>query len=234
MTDETATSTDDSVGTRVAARFDDLRDAASDALATDESPASRELDRVRRRLDDVEGSISSAMSELGQQQRELTHEVHAASQRTTLPRKLFWMALGAFTGAAVAWINDPDRGSARRAQLSDQLGSQTRAVTSQARAQAQQVANRAKGSAIEATRAVLPDDVPDDPSVLVQRIKSQVLGHHDDADDVVVTVGSNGHVALNGTVQRMASLDDLTGAVGAVNGVTHVQSNLLVAGDQST
>lgn len=230
MTDETTDTTIDSMGSRVSARVDDLRDAASDALATDTSPASRELDRVRRRLDEVETSLTGTMSQLGQQQRDLGNEVHAATKRTTLPRKVFWLTLGGLAGAAAAWLNDPDRGNARRAQLSDQLGSQTRAVTSQARAQAQQAANRAKGGAIEATRAIRPDDVPDDPAVLIQRIKSQVLGHHDDAEDVVVTVGRDGHVALNGTVRELTSLDDLANAVGAVNGVTSVQSNLVVSG----
>ncbi len=221
--------TTDGITSRVTARVDDLRDAAADAISTDESPASRELDRVRRRLDEVETSLAGSLEGIGEQQRALADEVHASAKRTTLPRKLFWLLVGGFAGAAWAYLQDPDRGKARRTQLSDQVTSQARSVAEQATTQATQVANKAKGSAIEATKSVLPDDVPDDPELLVQRVKSQVLGHRDDADDVVVVAGSDGSVTLNGTVAELATVDELVAAIGAVNGVTHVESHLLAS-----
>ena len=140
------TTTDDGITSRVAARVDDLRDATADAISTDEAPAARELDRVRRRLDEVEGTLSASVAGLGEQQRALVDELHASSKRTTVPRKLFWFVLGGIAGAAWAWLQDPDRGKARRANLADQVSSQARSVADQATTQATQVANRAKGS----------------------------------------------------------------------------------------
>ena len=121
-----------------------------------------------------------------------------------MPRKLFWLVVGGIAGAAWAYLQDPDRGKARRTQLSDQVTSQARTVADQATTQATQVANKAKGSAIEATKAVLPDDVPDDPEILVQRVKSQVLGHRDDAGTSWSPPAPSGSVTLNGTVDELA------------------------------
>ncbi|HKJ56542.1 MAG TPA: BON domain-containing protein [Nitriliruptoraceae bacterium] len=226
MADDTTT---DDITSRVTARVDDLRDATAQAISSDEAPAARELDRVRRRLDQVEDSLTGALAGLGDQQREIADELHANAKRTTFPRKLFWLLLGGAAGAALAYLQDPDRGKARRTQLSDQVTSQARAVADQASTQATQAANKAKGSAIEATKAILPDDVPEDSEILVQRVKSQVLGHRDGTDNITVTATPGGEVTLTGTVDDLDTVDELVDEIGAVNGVTHVESHLLAA-----
>ncbi|MBY5160932.1 BON domain-containing protein [Salsipaludibacter albus] len=225
----TTTDHDDAIGDRVAARFDDLRDRTAGALSSEESPAFRELGRVRHRLDDVEERLSDQLTALGRQQATLTDELHSASKRTTFPRKLFWMVLGGAAAAAATWLSDPDRGKARRNQLADQVGSQARDLGDQARSQAGQAVNRAKGAVAEAGRDVLPEDVPNDPQVLQQRIKSQVFGHRDDVQDVVLTIGQPGEVTLKGTVRSADSEQELLAAVADVEGVTRVDNELTVA-----
>lgn len=221
-------STDDGISERILARLDDLRDATAGALSSEDGPAFRELTRVRHRLDDVETSLSEQLSTLGSQQADLVDELHASSKRTTFPRKLFWLALGGAAAAAATWLTDPERGKARRAELSDQFGSQARDLGAQARQQAEQVVSKARGAVAEAGSDALPEDVPQDPHVLRQRIKSEVFGHRDDVRDVVVTVGQPGEVTLKGTVPSATSEDELVAAVRAVEGVTNVQSELAV------
>ncbi len=225
----TTTEHDDAIGDRVAARFDDLRDRTAGALSTDESPAFRELSRVRHRLDGVETRLSDQLADLGRQQSALVDELHDASKRTTFPRRLFWLLLGGAAAAAATWLSDPDRGKARRSQLADQVNSQARDLADQAKTQAGQAIDRAKGAVAETGREVLPEDVPDDPQVLQQRIKSQVFGHRDDVQDVVLTIGQPGEVTLKGTVGSATSEQELLTAVGDVEGVTRVDNELTVA-----
>lgn len=220
---------DQTFGDRVAARVDDVRDRAAGALSAEDSPAFRELTRVRGRLDDVETALAEQIRALGREQGELVEELHAESKRTTVPRKMFWFLLGGAAAAIGTWLADPDRGKARRTQLADQVTSQARDLGEQARTQATQVVNEARGSFIEAGKDAMGEDVPDDPAVLRQRIKSEVFGRRDDVADVVVTVGAPGEVTLKGTVSSTSVEQELVEAVGEVNGVTRVDSDLAVA-----
>ncbi len=215
---------------RVTDRLDDLRDSTASALSADDAPSLRELGRVRRQLDDFEDELTDGLAALGSQQKTLAAEVRSGNKRTTVPRKLFWMLLGAAAAAAGTWLADPDRGSARRTQLADKAKAQARQVGDQARTQAQQAVNTARGAVTEAVTDALPDDVPDDPVVLQDRIKSQVFGHRDDVSDVVMTVGEPGHVTLKGTIGSAEAERDLTTAVRGVNGVVDVASDLSTTG----
>lgn len=242
MAHESSTKTDDGIGERVSARLGDLRDLTAGALSSDDSPAFRELGRVRHRLDDVEATLLDKLATLGTQQAELVDELHASSKRTTLPRKLFWLAMGGAAAALATWLADPERGKARRTELSDKVGSQARELGEQARTQAEhlgeqartqaeQVVNKARGTVAEAGRDAMAEvDVPQDPQVLRQRIKSQVLGHRDDVDNVVLTVGQPGEVTLKGTIQSAYAEEQLVNSVREVNGVTKVDSELMIAG----
>lgn len=220
-----ATPTDGLVD-RVTDRLDDLRDTTASALSADDAPSLRELGRVRRRLDDFEDQVTDSFADLASRQSALASEVRATNKRTTVPRKLFWMLLGGAAAALGTWLADPDRGKARRTQLADQAKTQARQVGDQAKSQAQQAIHTARGAVTEAVTDVLPDDVPDDPVVLQDRIKSQVFGHRDDVSDVVLTVGDPGHVTLKGTIGSAEAEQDLADAVRGVNGVVDVQSDL--------
>lgn len=242
----------DGIVDRVSDRLDDLRDTTAGALSADDAPSLRELGRVRRRLDEVQDEVTDQLSVLGSQQAELAAELRSGNKRTTFPRRVFWMLLGGAAAAVGTWLADPDKGEARRAQLADQAKTQARQLTDQAmtqgqqvaedvgdqarakarelgdqaRSQAHQAANVTKGAVAEGVDDVTPDDVPDDPVVLTDRIKSQVLGHRDDVQDVVLTVGDPGHVTLKGTIPTAEAEASLVEAVTGVNGVTDVDSDL--------
>jgi gas vesicle protein len=198
-----------------------LRDRAAGAVSADSGSLFRELHKVENRLgdriDDVEDSLSSKLSALV-----------SAEARTSWPRRLFWLLIGAGIGAGAAYLADPDRGKSRRTQFSDQAAARAREVSEDLQNKAKMAADRAKGEAIEAAKDALPEDVPDDPKLLEQRIKSEVFGHRDDVQDVVLRVDAPGTVAVKGTVPNSESERDLIAKVAEVEGVIDVRSELSV------
>lgn len=253
-----ATRTEDIVD-RVADRFDDIRDSTAGALSSDDAPSLRELGRVRRSLDDVEGRLASRLDELGTQQSELASEVRSSNKSTTFPRKVFWMLIGGAAAALGTYLADPDRGAQRRQTLADEARTRANRASEQARqtatAATDEVKQRAAGLAEDAKSTATEvaddtreraahgaevasgkaegalnqagsDDVPEDPVLLEQRVKSQVLGHRGDVDDVVLVIGKPGQVILKGVVPDEQSKASLVAAIGDVNGVTDVQSEL--------
>lgn len=205
---------------RVSEAVGGIRDRTAEALSTDGASVFRALsdlrhsvaeldDTVRTRLDDIEGG-------------------RAFSNRTTMPRKLFWLLVGAAAGTAAAYLGDADRGRSRRAEFSQQLAAKSRDASDQLSGQAKAVANRVKGEAIESAKERMPDDVPDDPHVLEQRIRSHVFGYRSDVNDVVLRVDAPGVVALKGTVPTSTSEQEIVSAVSAVDGVIEVKSELVV------
>ena len=198
-----------------------LRDRAAGAVSADSASLFRELHKVENRLtdrlDDIDDSFSSKLKPLV-----------SAESRTSWPKRLFWLLVGAGIGAGAAYLADPDRGKSRRTQLSDQAAARARDVSEELQTKAKMTADRAKGEAIEAAKDVLPEDVPDDPKLLEQRIKSQVFGHRDDVQDVVLRVDAPGTVAIKGTVPNAESESDLLAKVAEVEGVIDVRSELSV------
>ncbi len=226
----TITDDDDRLVDRLADRFDDVRDSAARGLSSDDAPAQRELSRVRRKLDAVEANLSDGLAAVRDEQADLAAEVRSGNKKTTFPRKVFWLVIGGAAAAFGTWLADPDRGKSRRDQLGDQVTSQARTLGEQAKSSAEQATNRVRGAVVETGKGVLPEDVPDDPVTLQQRIKSQVMGRRDDVNDVVMTIGEPGHVTLKGTVPSATTVEELRTAVADVEGVVDVQSDLAVAG----
>lgn len=200
---------------------DGLRDRAADAVSADGGGLFRELHKVEsnlaERIDDAEDSLSSKLTALV-----------SAEARTSWPRRLFWLLIGAGIGAGAAYLADPDRGKSRRNELSDQAAARAREVSEDLQKKAKATADRARGEAIEKAKDVLPDDVPDDPQLLQDRVKSQVFGNRDDVQDVVLKVEGPGTVALKGTVPNAESERDLLSKVAEVEGVIDVRSELSV------
>lgn len=97
------------LGDRVAASVDDARDRAAEAMSTDEAPERRELDRVGRRLDRVGSELSGAMASLSADQENRFDSLNQRAKKTTWPRRLFWMLLGAAAGAAALFASDPTK-----------------------------------------------------------------------------------------------------------------------------
>lgn len=198
-----------------------LRDRAAGAVSADSGSLFRELHKTESRLtdhiDDVEDSLSKKLTVLV-----------SAESRTSWPRRLFWLLIGAGIGAGAAYLADPDRGKSRRTQLSDQAASRAREVSEDLQGKAKVTADKVRGEAIEAVKEVLPEDVPDDPKLLEQRIKSQVFGHRSDVQDVVLRVDAPGTVAIKGTVPNSETERELLAQVAGVDGVIDVTSELSV------
>lgn len=143
--------------------------------------------------------------------------------------RLGWLALGAAAGAAALWFADPDRGASRRSEASDRVGAAVRGATDQAGGTAEHLANRASGLAAEAADAATGEDHPD-AAVVEARIRSEVFGHRDDVDSVVLRFDGPGAVAVKGTVPSSDSERDLLAAIADVDGVVDVTSELSIAG----
>lgn len=212
----------------IAHGVEELRDRTADVVGADGGSLFRELgkvnrsvgkseDRVLARIDDAEDTILDRLS-----------DVLAADRRTTWPRRLFWIGIGAAAGWFGAYLGDPDRGSARRAELSQQAAARTREVTEQVTTQAKVAADKARGAAVESVTDALPESPEGDPHLLEQRIKSEIFGHRDDTEQVVLRVDQPGTVTLKGTVPSATAESELLAAVASVRGVTDVSSELTV------
>jgi gas vesicle protein len=215
---------------KILSRIDDLRDRSAEAMKADGESVFRELSDLNDRIDGVEERIGSRLEELATAQTDRMGEVLSAAKRTSWPRRIVWVAVGAAVGAAATYLADPDRGRARRSQLGDQLAATARDVGSDVAGQAELAADRAKGTVIETAKDALPEDVPDDPKLLEQRIRSHVLGGRHDVDDVVLRVDAPGRVALKGTVPTASAERSLLAEVAEVEGVVDVTSELAVRG----
>lgn len=215
---------------RLGHRMDELRDRTASAVATDGDSILHELRRLASRLDGVEQRLVERLERLRQDDTARLDQLLSARRRTTWPRRGFWLLLGLAAGVAAAFLADPDRGRARRAKLSDQVAARARDLGSDAATQAKIRTDRARGTLIERAKDRLPEDVPDNPKVLEQRIRSEVFGARDDVTDVVLRVDGPGQVALKGTVPSATSERELLAAVGDVDGVVDVSSELAVRG----
>ena len=216
---------------RFGSSVDELRDRTAEAMKADGESVFRELRDLNDRVDGIGervGRIGDHLVDLEVSQAHGFDQLLSDSRRTSWPRRLFWVVLGLGLGAGAAYLADPDRGRSRRDQLTDQVAARTRELTEEASNQAKMAADRAKGNVIESTKDVLPEDVPDDPKLLQQRVQSHALGGRDDVADVIVRVDGPGRVALKGTVPSAETERDLLVLVADVEGVTDVRSELSV------
>ena len=218
------------VGERVTSAMEGFRDRTADVVRADGGSIFREVSKLGDRVDDAQEAVTDRIDAAESTITDRLEELVSIRKRTTLPRKLFWVLVGAGVGVAATYLADPDRGQARRAQLSDQAVARARDVADQAGGTAKRTVDKAKGGAIEAAKELTPDDVPDDPKLLEQRVKSEVLGHRDDVDGVVLRIDGPGAVALKGTVDASSTEAELLAAVAEVDGVIDVRSELSVRG----
>jgi gas vesicle protein len=224
----------DQLPSRISEGVEGLRDRTAGAIAPDGTPsATRAVAKLKDRIDGVEerlsGQLAAATATLTAATNGLDDRLDdlvATGRRTTFPRKLFWLLLGAAMGAGAAYLADPDRGKSRRAQLSDQAGARAREVRDEVSTRAKLAADQVKGEIAETVQEVRPERVTDDPELLTQRIKSEVLGHRDDVSAVVLRVDAPGVVAVKGTVPDANAERELLAEVAAVDGVLDVRSEL--------
>jgi gas vesicle protein len=274
-----------------------LRDRTAEAVRADSDSFFKQVSKLSSQLDDVESTLRKRMDRLAQQQTSRWDELTAATRRTTWPRRLFWLMVGAAAGYGAAYLGDRDRGQMRREELMQQVSTKAKDVSTQATEQAREIgsdaadrarrlaetakeqaskvgsevsdqademrrtaadsaeqvaqtaagagrtladeaadqaqmtANELRGATMETAKQVTPEDVPSDPRVLEQRIRSEVFGHRNDVNAVVIKVDGPGQVALKGTVPSTMSERDLLAAVNEVEGVIDVRSELSVRHD---
>lgn len=216
---------------RFGSTVDEIRDRAGAAMKADGESAFRELRDLTGRIDALGehlDGLGDRLDDIEVAQAKGFKELAAAKRRSSWPRRLVWVTLGALLGAGAAYLADPDRGRARRDQLTDQVAARSRELAEEATTRAKIAADRAKGSIVESAKDALPEDVPDDPKLLEQRVRSHALGGRDDVADVVVRVDGPGEVVLKGTVPRPESERELLAEVAAVEGVVDVRSELAV------
>ena len=192
-------------------------------------------DRVASRVDEASERLAPVVDRLrddaNAQLRDLRDRTAAtvATERIDRPRwstRLLWAAVGALAGVLVTYFTDPDRGRARRQYAADRVGSTGRQAADRATQKADYVAGEAKGAVVETAKSATPEDVPADPKMLRQRIRSEVFGARDDVDEVVIRVDGPGQIALKGTVPTPDAERSLVAEVSRVEGVTDVQSEL--------
>lgn len=271
-----------------------LRDRTAEAVRADSDSFYKQVSKLSKQLDETESTLRKRMDRLAQQQADRWDELTAATRRTTWPRRLFWMMMGAAGGYAAAYLWDRENGAARRSELMRQVGSRAKEVGEQAQGsardigaqaierarqvkeaavseaqevgqemsartrevmeaearagkqvmqkaggavrsvadeaadQAQMTANEVRDATMETAKRMTSEDVPSDPRVLEQRIRSEVFGHRDDVNAVVIRIDEPGKVALKGTVPTTTSERDLLAAVNDVEGVIDVRSELSV------
>jgi gas vesicle protein len=212
----------------IAQGVEELRDRTADAVAADGGSVFREIGKVSRQVTKSESHLVDRVDDAQDVILDRLDVLIAGNRRTTWPRRLFWFAVGAAAGVLGAYLGDPDRGRSRRAQLSDQALARTRDVTEQVSGQAKVTADKARGAVIEQAKDVVPDAPEADAHLLEQRIRSEVLGHRDDTNQVVLRVDGPGKVALKGTVPSATAESELLAAVGQVRGVSDVSSELSI------
>jgi len=133
------------------------------------------------------------------------------------------LALVAAMGAAGAFLFDPDRGRARRARLRDKTRSALRRDVRAVERQASRQRGRLGGLAHRATHRSQP---PENDRVLVDKVRSEVLGRRAGITHQITIDAVDGVVTLRGEIEDMAAVDQLVAAVGRVPGVSGVTSLL--------
>jgi len=135
------------------------------------------------------------------------------------------------SGAAAMWLFDPDRGSQRRNQLKDQVRSRVnrskREVSGKVHQQQTQLAN-----AVHRLNHRGQSE-PADDQVLVDRIKSEVLGRERYAGLDVLVEANHGVVVLRGQLTDPVDRIDLERDVLAMVGVVALENLLHAQGEDA-
>jgi osmotically-inducible protein OsmY len=133
--------------------------------------------------------------------------------------------------AAGMWLFDPDRGAQRRHQLQDQLRSWLKKSKRTVERQVQQGQTKLENTVHKANhRGTNP---PADDQVLVDRIKSELLGQEPFADHDILIEANEGVVVLRGQVDDRVVREQLETAVAEMVGVELLQSLLHSSGEDA-
>lgn len=140
---------DNDLSDRFAHTVEELRDRTAQAVSSDGPSVWRALAQLRHRVEEVAPSV---VEHLDAREDSLTRELHDLernTRRTTWPRRLIWLLTGAALGAGAAWLADPDRGDARRAELAEEASERARKASSEVRERARVATERIRGQVTE-------------------------------------------------------------------------------------
>jgi len=143
-------------------------------------------------------------------------------------RGILRTGLVAAAGAVGAFLLDPARGRARRARLRDRSRSFLRREVHAAGRQASLQRGRVVGLA-HRMRHRQPS-LPESDRVLLDKIRSEVLGRHPRIAHHINLDACDGRVTLRGEVDDLAEVDDVLAAMRRVPGVVEVTSLLHAPG----
>jgi BON domain len=139
------------------------------------------------------------------------------------------LALAAAAGAGVAYLFDRDRGRARRARLRDQARAKLRREVRDLERHARHERGRVEGLVHRAThRHPTP---PENDHVIVDKIRSEVLGRMPDVAHHISVDAAKGVVTLRGQLDDREAIARLEGAVRRVDGVREVVNLLHLPGE---
>jgi hypothetical protein len=133
--------------------------------------------------------------------------------------RLFFLGLGIGIGGVAAYLGDPDRGNARRAELQQQAQARLKGASEQAIDRTRDATQRAVGGAIDA----VPEFSPPSDAVLLERVRSEAIGPSDVPNAQLVTTVVDGVVELRGKIDTLPQREALLAAVAAVDGVREVR-----------
>lgn len=138
-------------------------------------------------------------------------------------RNAFRTVIALASGALAMFLFDPDRGRARRARLSSQGAAKCRRLFRRGRSAIRY--ERSKLAGHRSARAHQPAP-PEDDSVVVQKVRSEVLGRAPYRHLNVIVDCFGGTVHLRGAIPDSGLAEQLVDAVSAVDGVVRVESFL--------
>lgn len=140
--------------------------------------------------------------------------------------RVLFLAVGAATGAAIAYLFDPDRGRSRRARLADQAAARARDTADAVKAKAEYQKGVAKGIIHDVTEPLRREETFDDDTLL-QKVKSEALGYWSDSHDIEVDI-TNGMVRVSGTVGNESDRENLIKLIRNVEGVGLIDDRIRV------
>lgn len=136
--------------------------------------------------------------------------------------------LGALFGAVAEYLLDPARGHARRAELRERSAAAVRRPAKRARRTAARKAAYLRGRAHRVGHRFMPSHPPTDDRTLVDRVRSEVLGHRRFGRLSINVDAVDGVVTLRGQLDDQDTIRNLEAAVGKVPGVCRVENLLHV------
>jgi osmotically-inducible protein OsmY len=142
--------------------------------------------------------------------------------------KVRTLVVASALGAAASYFFDPERGAGRRAQARSQLDGILRRGRRNAQRTAMQLQDRVGGRIAQVQHA--RDERDNDDLTVLDRVESEVFGHHGFPKDRVNADVVDGRLTLRGQLDSEAEIRTVIRAAGEVPGVVEVISYLHLPG----